>query len=496
MHGTHIASAMTRRPAVLVVDDDPGILHVLSIGLSRALEGFEVMTAGNGREAIDLMAQRPPSVLVTDLAMPVMDGFALIAHVTNHRPTLPVVVLTGLASASTEPQLASFGSLRVLRKPVSYQTVARAVRDEIERLERGEKDGIALAGVLQLVESERRNCTVVVRSGKRRGHLHFDSGRLVNAFSDDFGAEGEAAAFDILGWPHTSIDLEPLPHHVRHLVDVPLQRLLAEVAAANTPAVAPAAQAGTEAPEVDMVPDRVHDAPNLASLDVGDRPDASAIPTDQGEADTMDALFGQANDIGSPGGEAHAMNAPAGEGDDDADADADSDTDIYIDTIVNTPVETEPAATAAAESGDHPEPDVTFAALDTPPDAVVATPAAAPAAAMSAGFHEPPPIQVAGAKDEDHVSRLIAAIERLAHRAREADEALAAVATEVEAFREARRRFDEVTEHRERRRQELEALRVDVAHLAREILGRVDRLFDPMQSEPTPPDAAQEPPSM
>ncbi len=479
---------MTSRPSVLVVDDDPGILHVLSSGLSRALEGFEVMTASNGREAIDLMAQRLPTVLVTDLAMPVMDGFALIAHVTNHRPSLPVVVLTGLAPPRTEPQLASFGSLRVLRKPASYQTVAQAVLDEIERMERGEGNGIALAGVLQLVESERRNCTVVVRSGKRRGHLHFDSGRLVNAFSDDFGAEGEAAAFDILGWPHTSIDLEPLPHHVRHLVQIPLQRLLAEVAAANAPAVTDPAPSGTEVPEIDMVPDRVYDAPNLASLEIGAQPDASEIPLYEGEADTMGALPGETNDVGSPAGEAQAMNAPADEADADADADAETDT------IVTPLVETEPASTAAAER-DHPEPDVTFAALATPPDAGVATPAVAPAATMSAGLHEPSPIQTADASGDDHVCAMIVAIERLAQRAREADEALAAVATEVETFREARRRFDEVTEHRERRRQELEALRVDVAHLAREILGRVDRLFDPMQSHPTPSDAAQDPPS-
>jgi len=491
---------MTRRPTVLVVDDDPGILHVLSSGLSRALEGFEVMTAGNGREAIDLMAQRPPSVLVTDLAMPVMDGFALIAHVTNHRPSLPVVVLTGLAPASTEPQLASFGSLRVLRKPVSYQTVAQAVLEEIERMERGENESIALAGVLHLVESERRNCTVVVRSGKRRGHLHFDSGRLVNAFSDDFGAEGEAAAFDILGWPHTAIDLEPLPHHVRHLVQIPLRRLLDEVAAANAPAVTDAAPAGTEVPEIDMVPDRVYDTPNLASVNIGAQPEAIDIPNDESEADIVDALPGEANDIGSPAGETRAMDAPTGGADAAADADADADTDTETDTdiddddsILTTLFVTEPASTAAAES-DHPETDVTVPALDTPPDAVVAAPAAAPAASMSAGFHEPSPIQAADAKDEDHVPRMIAAIERLAHRAREADEALAAVATEVEAFREARRRFDEVTEQRDRRRQELEALRVDVAHLAREILGRVDRLFDPMQPDPTP-DAAQEPPS-
>ncbi len=477
---------MMGRRTVLVVDDDPGILHVLSSGLSRALEGFEIMTASNGREAIDLMAQRPPSVLVTDLAMPVMDGFALISHVTHRLPTLPVVVLTGMAPANTDPQLASYGSLRVLRKPASYQAVAQAVLAELERVERGEPEGIALAGVLQLVESERRNCTVVVRSGKRRGHLHFESGRLVNAFSDDFGAEGEAAAFDILGWPHTAIDLEPLPPQVRHLIQTPLQRLLADVAAVTDPVVADAASPGTEAPAVATEfagePEGDHDAPRLDDVEPPDaEPDAIEIPTAAAEADAEDApltvaetielTFGEPDGSGAATGEAAAVDPPPGE--------------------------TEAGETETPEI-DRPEPDATGAALDTEANAVVAAPADPPAdppsAVISAGVGDGAPTGVKEAVDGDHVAAMVAAIERLAHRAREADAALAAVAAEVETFRETRRQFDEVTARRERRRQELEALRVDVGNLAREILGRVDSLFDAMQSDPTPSDAAQEPP--
>ena len=474
---------MMGRRTVLVVDDDPGILHVLSSGLSRALEGFEIMTASNGREAVDLMAQSPPNVLVTDLAMPVMDGFALISHVTHHRPTLPVVVLTVMAPANTDPQLASFGSLRVLRKPASYQAVAQAVLAELERVERGEPEGIALAGVLQLVESERRNCTVVVRSGKRRGQLHFESGRLVNAFSDDFGAEGEAAAFDILGWSHTAIDLEPLPPQVRHLIQTPLQRLLADVAAVAAPAItAPAAtappatesaQADTVVAEVDTGPEEVPGAPEQdASAMVDAEPDTIEIPTAEAEADAVDApltvaetielTFGEPDGSAAAPGDAPAIDPPPGE--------------------------------AEAPEIDRPEPHATGAALDTEADAVVATPAVPPSAVISAGVGDGAATGVTEADDGDHVAAMVTAIERLAHRAREADEALAAVAAEVETFRETRRQFDEVTALRERRRQELEALRVDVGHLAREILGRVDSLFDAMQSDSMPSGAPQEPP--
>lgn len=90
---------------------------------------------------------------------------------------------------------------------------------------------------------------------------------------------------------------------------------------------------------------------------------------------------------------------------------------------------------------------------------------------------------------------MLAAIERLAQRAKTADDALAAVAAEIDAFRQAQRRFDEANAQREQRRRDLERFRDEVAQLAREILGRVDGLFDAMASDPAPRDLGEERPA-
>ncbi|MDA0699735.1 MAG: hypothetical protein O3A02_00795 [bacterium] len=94
------------------------------------------------------------------------------------------------------------------------------------------------------------------------------------------------------------------------------------------------------------------------------------------------------------------------------------------------------------------------------------------------------PSPVPARLDDDHVVAMVAAVERLAQRARDADDALAAVSVEVVAFRAAQRRFDAVNAQREARRHELESFRKDVARLAREILGKVEGLFDGMSSGP------------
>lgn len=405
---------------VLVVEDDPGILHVLGSGLATALDGFDIVTASNGQEAIEELERRSVDVLVTDLAMPILDGFALIGYVTNRRSTLPVIVLSGMAPHAIDAQLAGFGGLRVLRKPTAYRVVAEVVREEIARVDRGQVEGIPLAAVLQLVESERRTCTVVVRSGRRRGSLHFESGRLVNAFSDDFGAEGEAAAFDILGWNDTAIGFDPLPHDVRRLVTTSLQRMLIELAAiedyrARTPATGngPVAEPSDTPVPSDEAPAAADQAPTD-----GVAPEREGRPSEPAPMEAGPVI-------------AEAAHAPH--------------------------VAPPSAGASRSDGGDS--------------DARVGE---APATAAGA------PVIVT---DGDPVGGMIAAIERLTQRAREADAALAAVAVEVEAFHEARRRFDAVQERQQRHRRELEAFGADVGRLAREILGRLDVLFDAMAAE-------------
>jgi CheY-like chemotaxis protein len=484
------ATVVSGRKTVLIVDDDLGILRVLSDGLSSVLDLFDVVTASNGLEAIQELETRTVDVLVTDLAMPVMDGFSLIAYVTNRRSALPVVVLSGMVGSMLDQRLAGYGGLRVLRKPASYQDVASCVLEEIERVDRGLIEGIPLSGVLQLVEAERRSCRVMVTSGRRQGHLDFESGRLINAFSVDFGAEGEAAAYDILSWPETSIEFEPLPANVRRIIHIPMQLLLVELATdqdrerdvGDPPPVAEPTVAGHD--EANPGPHEANPAPHgAASGTYADEaldgptaePDGSATddraseaPDPMGIDDTVDPVTGFAVD-GAP--------APAAVDDPER-----VDDSILLDEP--TPiVATEPAAALVADVA-APEAAEAHAAAEAP-----AAPAA-PAAPTAPEAHAAPPDAY-----DPHVRDMLAAIERLAQRAKSADEALAAVASEIGAFREAQSRFDEEIAQRDRRRRDLERFRDEVGQLAREILGRVDGLFDAMAGDPALVDAGEERPA-
>ena len=64
---------------VLVVDDDPDILQTLALCLST--EGYRVLMAANGREALDVLSREQPAVILLDLMMPVMDGWQFVNEI-------------------------------------------------------------------------------------------------------------------------------------------------------------------------------------------------------------------------------------------------------------------------------------------------------------------------------------------------------------------------------------------------------------------------------
>ena len=78
---------------VLVVDDDPDILQTLGLCLSS--EGYRVLMAANGKEALEILDHEHPSVILLDLMMPVMDGWQFVAELDHRgRRDVPLLILS------------------------------------------------------------------------------------------------------------------------------------------------------------------------------------------------------------------------------------------------------------------------------------------------------------------------------------------------------------------------------------------------------------------
>ena len=111
---------------VMIVDDEPEIRRFAR----EALPDVGVIEAANGVEAADLLHERCPDLLITDIRMPKMDGYQLVSHVREAHPDLPVFAISGFA---TEADVQGHGFSGFLEKPVSIDKFRRVVHDALVR---------------------------------------------------------------------------------------------------------------------------------------------------------------------------------------------------------------------------------------------------------------------------------------------------------------------------------------------------------------------------
>lgn len=187
---------------VLIVDDEPAVLFALSEALADRRRGVKVATASNGQEAVAILESEKVDLVVTDLRMPEMDGFELLAWLRRGFPHLPVIVMTAFG-AETVSRLD--GLPEVLEKPFDVGELKRKVADLMRQSVKGRVENISLSSFLQLLELERKTCTLAVTSVDRKGRLFFRGGRLVGAATEELG--GTDAALEIVTWEHADVEI-------------------------------------------------------------------------------------------------------------------------------------------------------------------------------------------------------------------------------------------------------------------------------------------------
>jgi two-component system alkaline phosphatase synthesis response regulator PhoP len=116
---------------VLVVDDEVHIVHVVAIKLRN--NGFEVITAQNGADALELARSEKPDIVVTDFQMPKMTGVQLVEKLRQDEQTkyIPVIMLTARSFAIDDQQKKDLQISEFLSKPFSPKELLRSIEDVI-----------------------------------------------------------------------------------------------------------------------------------------------------------------------------------------------------------------------------------------------------------------------------------------------------------------------------------------------------------------------------
>jgi two-component system response regulator GlrR len=117
------------RHEILLVDDDPDILKLLSLRLSSA--GYQVRTAENAEQALSIADVRPPALVITDLRMPGDDGMTLFEKLQRRHPTLPVIILTAHGTIPEAVRATERGIFGFLSKPFDSHELLQKVESGV-----------------------------------------------------------------------------------------------------------------------------------------------------------------------------------------------------------------------------------------------------------------------------------------------------------------------------------------------------------------------------
>ena len=113
---------------ILLIDDDPSVCEALGRVLS--MEGWSVMTAQSGEQALQVLEKGEPDLMITDLCMAKINGWDLLFHEKLQRPRLPIFVITALPRNAT--QGADSFATEFFQKPLDLDALIVAIRRHLD----------------------------------------------------------------------------------------------------------------------------------------------------------------------------------------------------------------------------------------------------------------------------------------------------------------------------------------------------------------------------
>ncbi|HSZ82974.1 MAG TPA: response regulator transcription factor [Polyangia bacterium] len=136
---TSSATLAAARRRILIIEDEPDLVR----GLRDALEfeGFDIVSSGLGREGVELARARAPDLVLLDLMLPDMNGFAVCEEIRATSPLVPIIMLTARSQESDKIRGLEVGADDYVTKPFSVGELVARIGAIFRRLQRGGGSG-------------------------------------------------------------------------------------------------------------------------------------------------------------------------------------------------------------------------------------------------------------------------------------------------------------------------------------------------------------------
>lgn len=208
---------------IIIIEDNALELKPLVDLFTRWQDEINILTAGEEEAAIQLMSQQSIDLVICDLHWPAQISLKKFSELTRKFPYIPsIAVIPGNADFADE--IINNGAAKCIAKPIDDSELLLCADSLLNDTSLGAVKGLPVHSLLQMLESEKKSCTLQVDNNDTRGLLYVKEGRLINAETESL--HGEKAACKIIGWQDSVMRIRFFNGQIKEQIDTPLIKLI------------------------------------------------------------------------------------------------------------------------------------------------------------------------------------------------------------------------------------------------------------------------------
>jgi len=205
---------------ILIVDDNPNVLKLLHISLVK--DGYQVIQAENGEEALKLANKHHPDLIISDIMMPQMDGIELCWMIRENSeiPLVPFIFLTSFDDSEMEVRGFRAGADEYMNKPVDRKELLERVEELLMRTNKlhsisnstdvqkgfsGDLKDLSIVELVQMLNLNKKSGVLYIKA-KEKGAIYLKDGHLYAAVNDD--KNGEEAFYNLVTFEEGTFNFE------------------------------------------------------------------------------------------------------------------------------------------------------------------------------------------------------------------------------------------------------------------------------------------------
>lgn len=210
---------------ILVVDDEDLFRNSVAEALEISIPNVAVLQARHGAEALEIMNAHELSLVLTDLDMPVMTGFELLAELASQQKSIPIIVLTACAESNARDQVLTNGAIACLAKPINLDILTKNICDLLDYPTKTEST-VSVTGFAQLLSLEKKTCCLAIKSPFGAGEIFFQNGEVIHAkLGDEFGDavatrlfQTESSSFQVQNYGYKKVETRTINTSLAELI--------------------------------------------------------------------------------------------------------------------------------------------------------------------------------------------------------------------------------------------------------------------------------------